>query len=74
MQKRDNSTVGFRVFALPAQEQFDYERESTFQVRKVGRTHHFAHRHHGEISYNFKTAWPLRFAYLFDYSSGDPKP
>ena len=35
LQKRDLSTVGFRVFAQPAQEQLDYEIESIYQVGTV---------------------------------------
>ncbi|GJL55615.1 MAG: hypothetical protein NPIRA02_27470 [Nitrospirales bacterium] len=74
LQKRDLSTVGFRLFSLPMKEHLDYEIESIYQVGEVGRTHHFAHRHHGEVGYSLGTAWPLRFVYLFDYSSGDPNP
>ncbi|GJL49670.1 MAG: hypothetical protein NPIRA01_08970 [Nitrospirales bacterium] len=74
LQKRDLSTVGVRLFALPVKEQLDYEIESIYQVGEVGRTHHFAHRHHGEVGYSLGTDWPLRFVYLFDYSSGDPNP
>ncbi len=74
LQKRDLSTIGFRVFALPAQKQFDYEIESIYQVGEVDHTNHFAHRHHGEVGYSFGTDRPFRFVYLFDYASGDPNP
>jgi len=74
LQKRDLSTIGFRVFAQPTQKQLDYEIESIYQVGTVDDTSHFAHRHHGEMGYSFGTDWPLRFVYLFDYSSGDPNP
>jgi hypothetical protein len=74
LQKRDLSTVGFRVFARPAREQLDYEIESIYQTGVVGRTNHFAHRHHGEVGYSIGRDWPFRFVYLFDYSSGDPNP
>jgi hypothetical protein len=74
LQKRDLSTIGFRVFAQPALNQFDYEMESIYQAGEVGRTNHFAHRHHGEVGYSVGTEWPFRFVYLFDYSSGDPNP
>ncbi|MGB0909546.1 MAG: alginate export family protein [Nitrospirales bacterium] len=74
LQKRDLSTIGFRVFTDPIREQMDYEIESMYQVGEVGRTHHFAHRHHGEIGYSFGTNWPWRLTYLFDYASGDKNP
>ena len=74
LQRRDLSTLGFRTFAQPKKEQWDYEIESIYQIGEVGRTNHFAHRHHGEVGYSFETAWPLRFVYLFDYASGDPNP
>ena len=74
LQKRDLSTMGFRVFAQPVQEQLDYEIESIYQVGEVGFTHHFAHRHHGEVGYSFGTLWPWQLTYLFDYASGDPDP
>ncbi|HBP88229.1 MAG TPA: hypothetical protein DD706_11100, partial [Nitrospiraceae bacterium] len=74
LQKRNISTIGFRVFAQPTKEQFDYEIESIYQVGEVDHTNHFAHRHHGEVGYSFGTDWPLRFVYLFDYSSGDKNP
>lgn len=74
LQKLDASTIGFRVFALPATKQFDYEIESIYQVGEVDHTNHFAHRHHGEVGYSFGTDWPFRFVYLFDYASGDVDP
>jgi len=74
LQKRNVSTIGFRVFAQPATEQFDYEIESIYQVGEVDHTNHFGNRHHGEVGYSFGTAWPLRFVYLFDYASGDSNP
>ncbi len=74
LQRRDLSTFGFRIFAQPKKEQWDYEIESIYQIGEVGRTNHFAHRHHGEVGYSFGTAWPLQFVYLFDYASGDPNP
>jgi len=72
LQQRRLSTLGFRLFALPVRERWDYEFESIYQAGEVRRTNHFAHRHHGETGYSFGTDWPLRFVYLFDYSSGDP--
>lgn len=71
LQKRNLSTMGFRVFPKSEKEQFDYEVESMYQVGEVDQTNHFAHRHHGEVGYSFATEGPLRFVYLFDYSSGD---
>ena len=74
LQKRNLSTMGFRVLSKPAKEQFDYEIESIYQTGEVDHTNHFAHRHHGEVGYSFATKWPLRFVYLFDYSSGAKNP
>jgi len=74
LQKLDASTIGFRVFALPATKQFDYEIESIYQIGEVDHTNYFAHRHHGEVGYSFGTDWPFRFVYLFDYASGDVDP
>ena len=74
LQQRRLSTPGFRVFAPPVQEHWDYEIESMYQVGEVAHTDHFAHRHHGEVGYSFGTAWPFRFVYLFDYASGDQNP
>jgi hypothetical protein len=74
LQKRDLSTMGFRIFSPPVKDQFDYEIESIYQVGEVGQTNHFAHRHHGEVGYSFGREWPFRFVYLFDYASGDPNP
>lgn len=74
LRRRDLSTMGFRIFAQPQTQLWDYEIESIYQVGKVDKTDHFAHRHHGEVGYSFGTAWPLRFVYLFDYASGDKNP
>ncbi|MDH5429477.1 MAG: alginate export family protein [Nitrospirota bacterium] len=74
LQQRRLSTLGFRLFALPVRERWDYEIESTYQIGEVAQTNHFAHRHHGEMGYSLGTDWPLRFVYLFDYASGDPNP
>lgn len=72
--KRNVSTPGFRLFANPTPGHFDYEIESTYQFGEVNNKNYFAHRHHGEIGYSFKTSMPFRLAYLFDYSSGSRDP
>lgn len=56
------------------QKKINSEIESIYQIGEVGHTHPFAHRHHREVGYSFRTDWPLRFVYLFDYSSGDKSP
>ncbi|MBK7365019.1 MAG: alginate export family protein [Nitrosomonas sp.] len=74
LRKRNLSTTGFRLFAQPATGKFDYEIESMYQFGDTNDKNVFAHRHHGEIGYSFKTAMPFRLIYLFDYSSGDRDP
>ena len=74
VRKRDISTTGFRLFAKPEKGYMDYEIESMYQFGEVGSTNYFAHRHHGEIGYSFKTKMPFRIIYPFDYSSGNSDP
>ena len=74
LRKRNLSTTGFRLFAKPTAGKMDYEIESMYQFGDTQDTSVFAHRHHGEVGYSFKTAMPFRLIYLFDYSSGDRDP
>ncbi|MBY0498342.1 MAG: alginate export family protein [Nitrosomonas sp.] len=74
LRKRNLSTTGFRLFAKPVAGQMDYEIESMYQFGDTQDTKVFAHRHHGEIGYSFKTSMPLRLVYLFDFSSGSQDP
>ncbi len=74
LRKRNISTPGFRVFANPTPGYLDYEIESMYQFGEVDNNNYFAHRHHGEVGYSFKTQMPFRLAYLFDYASGDRDP
>ncbi len=73
-RKRDIYTLGFRLFAQPAQGYIDYEIESMYQFGEARTGDYFAHRHHGEVGYSFSTKWLFRLAYLFDYSSGNKDP
>src|SRR5690606_13037899 len=74
-RQRNISTPGFRLFAKPTTNLFDYEIESTYQFGEVNNNNYFAHRHHGEIGYSFEIAkMPARILYLIDYVSGDPDP
>ncbi|GKS69369.1 alginate export [Nitrosomonas sp. PY1] len=74
MRQRNLSTTGFRLFAKPVTGKLDYEIESMYQFGDTRDKHLFAHRHHGEVGYSFKTAMPFRLIYLFDYASGDRDP
>lgn len=74
LRKRNLSTTGFRLFAKPEKGNLDYEIESMYQFGDTQDTSVFAHRHHGEVGYSFKTAMPARLIYLFDYSSGSSDP
>jgi hypothetical protein len=74
LRKRNISTPGFRLFSKPTPGYFDYEIESMYQFGEVDNVNYFAHRHHGEIGYSFKTSMPLRLIYLVDYASGDRDP
>lgn len=74
LRERNLSTTGFRLFAKPQKGMMDYEIESMYQFGDTQDVSVFAHRHHGEIGYSFKTEMPFRLLYLFDYSSGDRDP
>jgi len=74
LRKRNLSTTGFRLFAKPAIGSLDYEIESMYQFGDTQDESVFAHRHHGEVGYSFRTEMPFRLVYLFDFSSGSRDP
>ncbi len=74
VRRRNIYTQGFRIFAKPEKGYMDYEIESMYQFGENDSVNYFAHRHHGEIGYSFKTKMPFRVVYPFDYSSGNSDP
>ncbi|MBN2317868.1 MAG: alginate export family protein [Acidobacteria bacterium] len=69
-----HSTIGGRLYKLPAPGSMDYEMESAWQLGENGTRSHFAHFQHGELGFSFDLSWKPRISFHYDYASGDSDP
>ncbi|MBN2241638.1 MAG: alginate export family protein [Acidobacteria bacterium] len=72
--RQRHSTVGGRLYRMPAPGTMDYEMESAWQFGKNGTQDHFAHFQHGELGFSFNLTWEPRLSVQYDYASGDGSP
>jgi hypothetical protein len=68
------STIGGRIYKIPASGAMDYEIESAWQFGESGTKSHFAHFQHGELGYSFDAPWKPRISLHYDYASGNDDP
>jgi hypothetical protein len=76
-------TPGARFFIKPAKGKFDFQLESIGQIGTVRATtkatdgkdlQHLAWMQHFDAGYTFDILWSPRFAFEYDYASGDDNP
>jgi len=74
-------TFGFRVWRKPANQLFDYQLESVYQLGHSRLSSapsktldHVAFFHHAEFGYQSNSVWSPRLILQYDYASGDDSP
>jgi len=72
--RQRHSTLGLRLYKLPASGKLDYEMESSLQFGKIATLDHFAWHYHGELGFSFNGSWEPRISLHYDYASGDKDP
>ena len=68
------TTLGGRLYRIPASGDVDYEIESAVQSGKNVTEDHAAWLFHGELGFSFRTSWRPRLSLYYDFASGDCDP